>query len=108
MELIDRADIEKILSNLWKQDDGHDSEHRIYYNKALQEVQCGLDTLEIKEVNLNDVKTDWSPSKKQMESLHDLLKYNIGVFNHQKFTDVRSLYDDLLEIFFLNSKGYKK
>jgi hypothetical protein len=51
MELINKADVEKILSNLWKQDDGHNSEHRICYNKALQEVQCELDTLEVKEVD---------------------------------------------------------
>lgn len=50
-QYIDKADIEEILRNLWKQDDGHNSEHRICYNKALQEVQCRLDSLEVKEVN---------------------------------------------------------
>ncbi len=48
-QYIDKADIEKILSKLWKEDDGHNSEHRICYNKALQEVQCELDTLEVTE-----------------------------------------------------------
>ncbi len=28
-QYIDKADIEKILSKLWKEDDGHNSEHRI-------------------------------------------------------------------------------
>ena len=51
MELINKADIEEILRNLWKQDDGHNSEHRICYNKALQEVQCKLDSLEVKKVD---------------------------------------------------------
>ena len=69
MKLIDRADIEKILSNLWKQDDGYDSEQRIYYNKALQEVQCKLDTLEVKEVDL-EKEVD-----SQMDLLCNLLSY---------------------------------
>lgn len=49
MELINKADIEEILRNLWKQDNGANPEHRICYNKALQEVQCKLDSLEVKE-----------------------------------------------------------
>lgn len=48
---IDKDKIDEILRNLWKEDDGHNSEHRIYYNKALQEVQCEIDTLEVKEVD---------------------------------------------------------
>ena len=40
-------------------------------------------------------KADWHPSKKQMESLKDMLNYNIGVFDYQKFMEVNSLYDDL-------------
>ena len=51
MQLIDKEKVEEILRNLWKVDDGHNSEHRIYYNKALQEVQCEIDTLEVKEVD---------------------------------------------------------
>lgn len=46
MKLIDKEKVEEILRNLWKEDDGHNSEHRICYNKALQEVQCEIDTLE--------------------------------------------------------------
>jgi len=33
-----------------------------------------------------------------MEFLHDLLKYNIGVFDYQKFMEVNSLYDNLTKI----------
>jgi hypothetical protein len=43
-------------------------------------------------------KSVWCPSKKQMESLKDMLKYNIGVFDYQKFMEVNSLYDDLKKI----------
>lgn len=57
-----------------------------------------LDTLEVKEVDLIDRKTDWSPSKKQLESLKDLLHYNIGVFDYQKFMEVNSLYEDLIKL----------
>ena len=52
MKLIDKDKVETILRNLWKEDDGHNSEHRICYNKALQEVQCEIDTFETKEVDL--------------------------------------------------------
>lgn len=52
MELINKSDIEEILRNLWKEDDGHNPEHRICYNKALQEVQCKLDSLKVKKVDL--------------------------------------------------------
>lgn len=63
MELIDKEKVEGILRNLWKEDDGHNPEHRICYNKALQEVQCEIDTLEVKEVDL----------KKEVDSQMDLL-----------------------------------
>jgi hypothetical protein len=49
-QYINKNEVENILRNLWKEDDGHNSEHRICYNKALQEVQCKIDTLEVKEV----------------------------------------------------------
>ena len=51
MKLIDKDKVEKILSKLWKEDDGHNAEHRICYNNALEEVQCMIDTLETKEVD---------------------------------------------------------
>lgn len=46
-QYINKNEVENILRNLWKEDDGHNPEHRIYYNKALQEVQCEIDTLEV-------------------------------------------------------------
>ncbi len=48
-QYIDKNRVEEILRILWKKDDGHNAEHRICYNKALQEVQCELDTLEVKD-----------------------------------------------------------
>ena len=55
-----------------------------------------IDTLEVKEVDLE--KTKWSPSKKQIESLGALVRYNIGVFDYQKLNEVAILYDDLTKI----------
>ena len=57
-----------------------------------------IDTLEVKELDLTNEKTKWSPSKKQMESLKDMLKWNIGDFNYQKWMEVNSLYDDLKKL----------
>ena len=59
-QYIDKNRVEEILRNLWKKDDGYNAEHRICYNKALQEVQCELDTLEVKEVDTieREVKED--------------------------------------------------
>ena len=64
----------------------------------LQGIKDFIDTLEVKEVDLIDRKTDWSPSKKQLESLKDLLHYNIGMFDYQKFMEVNSLYEDLIKL----------
>lgn len=64
--------------------------------KALMEILSFIDTLEVEEIV--DEKTKWSPNKKQMESLKDMLKYNIGVFDYQKFMEVNSLYDDLKKL----------
>lgn len=52
-QYIDKTKIEEILRSLWKEDDGSNPEHRICYNKALQEVQCQIDVLEVKEVDLD-------------------------------------------------------
>jgi len=52
-QYIDKNEVENILRKLRKEDDGHNPEHRICYNKALQEVQCELDTLEVKRVDLD-------------------------------------------------------
>lgn len=74
-------------------------------NKDVVHLHPGIETcnewlawLEKQDVNVTNIKTEWSPSKKQMESLIDLLKYNIGVFDYQKFMEVKSLYDDLTKI----------
>ena len=58
-QYIDKNRVEEILRNLWKKDDGYNAEHRICYNKALQEVQCELDTLEVKEVNIAEMADDY-------------------------------------------------
>jgi tryptophan 2,3-dioxygenase len=58
-QYIDKNRVEEILRNLWKKDDGYNAEHRICYNKALQEVQCELDTLEVKEVDLEEEMNKW-------------------------------------------------
>lgn len=68
MQLIDKDKVEEIIRNLWKEDDGHNPEHRICYNKALQEVQCEIDTLDAKEVDLNEeiskfIETYYSKAK---------------------------------------------
>lgn len=49
-QYINKDTLENILRRLWKEDDGKNPEHRICYNKALQEVQCEMDSLEVKEV----------------------------------------------------------
>ena len=51
-QYIDKDKIEEILRNLWQTDNAQNSEHRICYNKALQDVQCEIDNLEVKEVDL--------------------------------------------------------
>ena len=65
---------------------------------VLNDLLHSIDTIEVKEVDLIDRKTDWSPSKKQLESLKDLLHYNIGVFDYQKFMEVNSLYENLIKL----------
>ena len=52
-QLIKKEVIENILRKLWKQDDGGNPEHRICYNKALQEVQYEIDSLEVKDVDFD-------------------------------------------------------
>ena len=63
---------------------------------TLTNLLCYINTLEVKE-RVNE-KIKWFPSKKQMKSLKDMLEYNIGVFDYQKFMEVNSLYDDLTKI----------
>ena len=66
------------------------------YLCALMDFEDFINTIEVKEVT--NEKTNWSPSKKQMESLKDMLKWNIGDFNYQKWMEVNSLYDDLTKM----------
>jgi transcription elongation factor Elf1 len=56
MELIDKTVIENILHKLWKEDKGYGyiDTARTSYNKALQKVQCEIDALEVKEVDLEE------------------------------------------------------
>lgn len=103
-QYVNKNSVEKILKELWQTDDGQYSEHRIYYNKALQNIQIKLDTIEEKEIVLNEEKTKWFPNKKQIKSLKDMLDYNIGVFDYQKFMEVKSLYDELQNIFNFDKK----
>ena len=75
IQYIDKNKVEEILRNLWKEDNGYNAKYRIIYNKALQEVQCELDTLEVKEVDLQ---------KEIDEVIHnykvDILISPLGVF----------------------------
>jgi hypothetical protein len=50
------------------------------------------------ELSESEDERIWSPSKKQLESLKDLLHYNIGVFDYQKCMEVNSLYEDLIKL----------
>jgi hypothetical protein len=83
MKLIDKEKVETILRNLWKQDDGHNSEHRICYNKALQEVQCEIDILETKEMDLEqEIKNSIDSLSNLYCYMEDLLffSYSAGFF----------------------------
>ena len=75
-QYINKNEVEKILGKLWKEDDGHNPEHRICYNKALEEVQCELDTLEVKEIQeeptSNGLKTESYLENKYKEILKQL------------------------------------
>lgn len=51
-QYVNKNSVEKILEELWQTDDGQKSEHRIFYNKALQDVQIKLNTIEVKEVDI--------------------------------------------------------
>lgn len=81
--LINKDKVETILRNLWKKDDGHNSEHRIYYNKALQEVQCEIDTLEVKEVDLNE----------EIEKC--MKRHNMIAVGRKDFTDIAKHFFEL-------------
>ena len=88
------AEIER-LKTIYKDDENI---HHVTKYNILVDILSFINTLEVKDADLTDRKTDWSPSRKQMESLKDMLKYNIGVFDYQKFMEVYSLYEDLTKI----------
>lgn len=90
------AELNRLIAELVEE--GEDTMFEQGRISAFENVKLFLDTLEVKEVGLTDMKTEWSPNKKQMESLKDMLKYNIGVFDYQKFMEVNSLYNDLKKI----------
>lgn len=97
------AEIEKRikeLQDLFKEDEKKlDSFQKTAIHLCIDECKVILnilDSLEVKEIANEKVK--WSPNKKQIESLKDMLKYNIGVFDYQKFIEVNSLYDDLKKL----------
>ena len=52
---IDKAAIENILHKLWKKDTGFENIDiaQIAYNRALQDVQCEMDALEVQEETVN-------------------------------------------------------
>jgi len=113
-QFINKNEVENILRNLWKKDDGHNSEHRICYNKALEEVQCELDTLEVKEVDLNreiekEIETRWRGeylfTSKFRESAKYFFELGLSVNNPITASD-RGIVDEI--IFALNALGKEK
>ena len=89
-QYIDKNRVEEILRNLWKKDDGHNAEHRICYNKALQEVQCELDTLKVEEVDLENEVTSYIHSNTRngyfRADIHDVAEhfFELGLKNKEK------------------------
>ena len=82
-QYIDKNIVEEILRNLWKKDDGHNPEHRICYNKALQEVQCELDTIEVKDVDLVEEFADFLEKENAYVDDNNVISYyNGSSFNH--------------------------
>jgi hypothetical protein len=55
---IDKPVIENILHKLWKKDTGYENIDiaRIAYNRALQDVQCEMDALEVQEEPVSEDK----------------------------------------------------
>ena len=68
------------------------------WQHALRMLEIELNTIETKEEDVTDKKTEWAPSKKQMDSLEDMLKWNIGDFDYQKWMEVHLLYNDLIKL----------
>ena len=74
-QYINKNEVEKILSKLWKEDDGNNPEHRICYNKALDEVQYELDTLE--GIDPYEQCIQYACVKDGIESLAKTYSFNI-------------------------------
>lgn len=72
---IDKNKVEEILKKLWKEDDGFVSIERIFYNKALQDIQYEIDKLEIKE---NEDSTS-SKSNQQSKKMPALKHWKDGI-----------------------------
>ena len=89
-QYIDKDDL---VREIEKQRNAYISEPGKY--RVLSRILSFIDTLEVKDVELTNEKIKWSPNKKQMEALKDMLKWNIGDFNYQKWMEVNSLYEDL-------------
>ena len=87
-EYIKKSDLESILRKLWKKDDGNNTKHDVCYNKALQEVQCEIDTLEVidpyKEV---DLKKEIYDAQKRFGDIDEMGGYRILIFDDE-FRDV--------------------
>lgn len=64
IQYVNKNSVEKILKELWQTDDGQKSEYRISYNKALQDVQIKLDTIEVKEVE-EETESIWHDANQQ-------------------------------------------
>lgn len=96
MKLIDKDALVVEIERLFKKAEKSSGEYQNGAIHTLITLKDKLDTIETKEVDLE--KTKWSPSKKQIESLGALVRYNIGVFDYQKLNEVAILYDDLTKI----------
>lgn len=52
-QYIEKDALDTILRELWKEDNGLSNAALDAYNEALQDIQCEIDALEVKEVNLD-------------------------------------------------------
>ena len=52
-QYIEKDALDTVLRELWKEDNVLSNAARDAYNEALQDIQCEIDALEVKEVNLD-------------------------------------------------------
>ena len=92
MKLIDKdtlvAEIEKMKNKAYP-----NSEWNHGYVTSCEKLLSFINTLDVKE----ETEIKLLPSKQQLKALKDLLDYNIGVFDYQKFMEVYSFYNDLIK-----------